>query len=113
MSKQLMDDEINLKRRARSRLIGATALTVIVVAALPMLLDDEPKSVGQDIELRIPDKDKVGEFIPRMAASSVSATSAVSPSSAPAITNPVTQSASAAISQAVSYTHLRAHETHH
>jgi len=100
MSKQLMDDEINLKRRARSRLIGATALTVIVVAALPMLLDDEPKSVGQDIELRIPDKDKVGEFIPRMAASSVSATSAVSPSSAPAITNPVTQSASAAITQA-------------
>ncbi len=100
MSKQLMNDEINLKRRARSRLIGAIALTVIVVAALPMLLDGEPKLVGQDIELRIPDKDKVGEFIPRMAASSVPATSAVSPSSAPAVTNSMTQSASAAISQA-------------
>jgi DedD protein len=66
MAKQLMDDEVSLKRRARRRLIGAVALAIVVVVLLPMVLDSEPKLVGQDIELRIPDKDKVGEFMPRM-----------------------------------------------
>lgn len=66
MAKQLMDDEVNLKRRARRRLIGAVALTIVIVVLLPMVLDSEPKLSGQDIELRIPDKDKVGEFMPKM-----------------------------------------------
>ena len=66
MAKQLMDDEVSLKRRARRRLIGAVALAIVVVVLLPMVLDSEPKLGGQDIELRIPDKDKVGEFMPRM-----------------------------------------------
>ncbi len=66
MAKQLMDDEVSLKRRARRRLIGAVALAVVIVVLLPMVLDSEPKLAGQDIELRIPDKNKVGEFVPRM-----------------------------------------------
>ena len=66
MAKQLMDDEVSLKRRARRRLIGAVALVIVIVVLLPMVLDSEPKLGGQDIELRIPDKDKVGEFIPKM-----------------------------------------------
>jgi len=66
MAKQLMDDEVSLKRRARRRLIGAVALTIVIVVLLPMVLDSEPKLAGQDIELRIPDKDKVGEFMPKM-----------------------------------------------
>lgn len=66
VAKQLMDDEISLKRRARRRLIGAGALAIVIVVLLPMVLDSEPKLVGQDIELRIPDKDKVGEFMPKM-----------------------------------------------
>ena len=68
MAKQITEDENNLKRRARRRLIGAVALALVVVVVLPMLLDSEPKQTGQqDIELRIPDKDKVGEFAPKMA----------------------------------------------
>jgi DedD protein len=63
---QKMDDEDSLKRRARRRLIGAVALTTVVVVVLPMVLDKEPRSVDQNIELRIPDKDKVGEFNPKM-----------------------------------------------
>ncbi len=66
MAKPLMDDEDNLKRRARRRLIGAVALATAIVVVLPMLLDSEPKSVGRDIEIRIPDKDKVGEFVPNI-----------------------------------------------
>ncbi len=63
---QKTDDEDSLKRRARRRLIGAVALTTVVVVVLPMVLDKEPRSVDQNIELRIPDKDKVGEFNPKM-----------------------------------------------
>lgn len=73
MAKQLTDDEQNLRRKARRRLIGAVALTLAVVVILPMVLDSEPKSTGQDIELRIPDPDKAGEFVPGAAVSGVAA----------------------------------------
>ena len=66
MAKQITDDEDRLKRQARRRLIGAVALTTAIVVVLPMVLDSEPKPVGQDIELRIPDKDKVGAFAPKI-----------------------------------------------
>lgn len=69
MAKQLTDEELNLKRKARRRLIGAIALTLAVVAILPMVLDREPKPGGQDIDLRIPAPDKVGEFVPGKAVS--------------------------------------------
>ncbi len=71
MAKQPTDDELNLRRKARRRLIGAVALTLAVVVILPMVLDSEPKSTGQDIELRIPAPDRVGEFVPGAAASEV------------------------------------------
>lgn len=57
-----MDDEANLKRHARRRLIGAVALVTAVVVILPMVLDSTPKVDGQNVDLRIPDPDKVGEF---------------------------------------------------
>jgi DedD protein len=66
MAKQITDDEDKLKRQARRRLIGAVALTTAIVVVLPMVLDSEPKPVGQDIELRIPNKDKVGAFAPKI-----------------------------------------------
>lgn len=66
MAKRLSDEELNLRRKARRRLIGAIALALVVVVVLPMMLDNEPRPTGQDIELRIPDPDKVGEFIPGM-----------------------------------------------
>jgi DedD protein len=67
MAKQLSDDEQNLRRKARRRLIGAFALTLAVVVVLPMVLDSEPKPTGQDIDLRIPAADEVGEFVPKIA----------------------------------------------
>jgi len=69
MAKQLTEDELNLRRKARRRLIGAVALTLAVVVILPMVLDSEPKPTGQDIELRIPAPDKVSEFVPGVAVS--------------------------------------------
>ena len=94
MAKQITDEEDRLKRQARRRLIGAVALTTTIVVVLPMVLDSEPKPVGQDIELRIPDKDKVAAFAPRIdlpPASAPVATLPASPvvaASAPVITSP-------------------------
>jgi DedD protein len=39
--------EDDLKRRARRRLIGAVALTLVAVIALPLLLEDEPPPSGR------------------------------------------------------------------
>jgi DedD protein len=74
MAKQQTDDELNLRRKARRRLIGAAALTLAVVVILPMVLDSEPKPTGKDIDLRIPSPDKVGEFVPGTAVSEVAGT---------------------------------------
>jgi DedD protein len=63
MAKQQTDDELNIRRKQRRRLVGAVALTLAVVVVLPMVLDDAPKSTQADIELRIPDPDKAGEFV--------------------------------------------------
>ncbi len=102
MAKELTDDELNLRRKARRRLIGASALTLAVVVILPMVLDSEPKPNTQDIELRIPNPDKVGEFMPGVAVSEVAETlplagSAVAPASAvAAVSAPAPVSAVAA-----------------
>jgi DedD protein len=66
MAKEQTDDELNLRRKARRRLIGAVALTLAVVVILPMVLDREPKSTG-NIDLTIPDSGNVGAFVPRVA----------------------------------------------
>lgn len=87
MVKQVItDEESKLKRQARRRLIGAIALTVLVVVLLPMVLDREPPAPAPDVELQIPDKDKAGEFVPKMVLPPLSASDAASqPVSAPVI----------------------------
>lgn len=54
MAKAISDDELQLKKRARRRLVGAIALVLLVVVFLPMLLDNEPKPLNQDIAITIP-----------------------------------------------------------
>ncbi|MEQ1590480.1 MAG: SPOR domain-containing protein [Gallionella sp.] len=71
MAKQPTDDEQNLKRKSRRRLVGAVALALASVVIVPMVLDDEPKPSGQDIDLRIPAPDQAGAFIPKVDASKV------------------------------------------
>lgn len=66
MTKELTDDEQNLKIKARRRLVGAVALTLAVVVILPMVLESEPKSSGQDIELRIPAPEQVAPLVSSM-----------------------------------------------
>ena len=47
-------EELQLRKRARRRLVGAITLVALMVTVLPMVLDDEPKPVGQDIAINIP-----------------------------------------------------------
>jgi DedD protein len=88
MAKQLTDQEQqqhDIKRKARRRLVGAVALMLIVIVVLPMVLDSEPKPAGQDIDLRIPSPDQAGAFTPAVVAKpSVPASSVLAlPASAP------------------------------
>lgn len=48
------DSQIDNKKRARRRLVGAVALALLAATVLPMVMDHEPRSVGQDIDIRIP-----------------------------------------------------------
>ena len=57
MARSISDEELQLKKRARRRLVGAIALVTLVVIFLPMVLESEPKPVGQDIAIRIPSQE--------------------------------------------------------
>lgn len=62
MAKPVSEEELQLKKRARRRLIGAIALVAAVAAVLPMVLDSEPKPTSKDISVQIPSPDAKGSF---------------------------------------------------
>lgn len=57
-----MDPMLPEKKRARRRLIGATALVLAAVIGLPMIFDSEPRPISQDINIQIPPRDKAPEM---------------------------------------------------
>ena len=59
-----------LQRRARRRLVGAIALVVLIVIVLPVVLDKEPGTIGQDLVIQIPAQD-AGKFKTRVLPPSV------------------------------------------
>jgi DedD protein len=65
-------EEMTLRRRARRRLVGAVAIALAAVVALPMLFDPEPKPLGPEVDLRIPAKDTPFEPAPGVPAASAS-----------------------------------------
>jgi DedD protein len=57
-SNQLNEQEIQFKKRARRRLVGAIALVLLMVTILPMVLDDHSvKTPQQEIAITIPSQD--------------------------------------------------------
>ncbi len=60
MARPISDEEVQLKRRARRRLIGAIVLVTAIVVALPMVLDTEPKPIGGEVSIKIPSPDSGG-----------------------------------------------------
>jgi DedD protein len=76
--------ELELKRRGRRRLIGATALGLMAIVFLPMIFDREPKRSGpamkaQDISVQVPSKEG------QAALPAPSAAPVVVPATAPAV----------------------------
>lgn len=66
MARAISDEELQLKRRARRRLIGAVVLVAAIVVVLPMVLDTEPRPISQNITVRIPSPDS-GAFTSKVA----------------------------------------------
>ena len=64
MARPISDEELQLKKRARRRLVGAIVLVTAVAVILPMVLDSEPKPVSQNVDIQIPPPD-AGEFKPK------------------------------------------------
>ncbi|MEO8675510.1 MAG: SPOR domain-containing protein [Casimicrobiaceae bacterium] len=54
-----------LKRRARRRLVGAVVLALAAAVILPMLLEKDPKPLGDDVSVQIPPIDE-GRFVNRL-----------------------------------------------
>ncbi len=57
MARNVSDEELQLKKRARRRLVGAIVLVTTVAVVLPMVLDSEPKPVSHNINIQIPSPD--------------------------------------------------------
>ena len=87
MARTISDEELQLKRRARRRLIGAIVLVTAAAVILPMVLDSEPKPLSHNVDIQIPSPDS-GEFKPKGS------------SSAPSVATPQVQSKAAAASGA-------------
>ncbi|MEI7612003.1 MAG: SPOR domain-containing protein [Betaproteobacteria bacterium] len=59
------DANLQLKKRARRRLIGSVAFAGLAAVVLPMVMDEEPKQQIQDVQIRIPGQDQT-PFNPKM-----------------------------------------------
>ena len=54
------EEALQLKRRARRRLVGAIALVTFVVIILPLILDKEPGPAGPPLSVQIPNQESGG-----------------------------------------------------
>ena len=59
------DEQLQLKKRARRRLVGAVAFAGLAAIILPMVMDEEPKQQVQDVQIRIPGQDQA-PFAPNL-----------------------------------------------
>src|SRR4051812_48543430 len=95
MAKSISDEELQLRKRARRRLVGAIALVTIIAVFLPMVLDHEPKPVSQDVSIKIPSPD-AGVFTSKIVpVSPQQKTAAPAKSEAPAQPEPAPEKAAA------------------
>ena len=87
MSSSSADVDLQLKKRARRRLIGAVAFAGLAAVVLPMVMDDEPKQQIQEVQIRIPGQDQT-PFAPKLAKAPVASEAPASPAPAKAETPP-------------------------
>jgi len=66
MAKAATDEQIQLRKRARRRLIGALALVTLIAVVLPWVLESEPKPSDQEISIQIPSSSGSSAFTSRL-----------------------------------------------
>lgn len=66
MIKNVSEEEILLRKRARRRFIGAVTFVILSVVLLPMILDDIPQQEQQQIDIQIPSEELATETYPWM-----------------------------------------------
>ena len=64
MAQTPTDEQLQLRRRARRRLIGAMALVTLIALVLPWVLEHEPRQAEEEIKIQIPSPDSKN-FDPR------------------------------------------------
>lgn len=78
-TEKLTEQEIQLRKRARRRLVGAVALVLLMVTVLPMVLDDrEVQAPQSEIAINIPSQDSA-DFASRIVPVEPPAAPAVEP----------------------------------
>lgn len=83
-TEKLSEQEIQLRKRARRRLVGAIALVLLMVTVLPMVLDDRAAQSPQpEIAVNIPSQDS-GDFASKIVPVEPAAESAPQPDQPPA-----------------------------
>lgn len=83
-----------LRRRARRRLVGAVVLALAVAVVVPMLLESQPKPLGDDVAVKIPPVDD-GKFVNQLSGGAAG-TGTAPPPAAPAASTPSAASTPAA-----------------
>jgi DedD protein len=77
------DAQLQLKKRARRRLVGAIAFAGLAAVVLPMVMDEEPKQQVQDVQIVIPGQDQA-PFSPKVLAAKATPAVVPTPVQAPA-----------------------------
>ena len=82
------DAQLELKKRARRRLIGAIALVLGAAVFLPMVMDSEPRSTGNDLQIRIPSQEG-SAYTSRLVTAPANQSGSKAAAPAPAVVVPV------------------------
>ena len=90
---ELIVDE--MRRKARRRLVGAIVLALAAAIILPMLLEKDPRPLGDDVSVQIPPIDQ-GKFVNRLTGKGSAPAPATAPATAKADSKPITAPASKA-----------------
>lgn len=74
MVKNVSEEEVLLRKRARRRLIGAITFVILSIVFLPMILDDAPQQEQQQIDIQIPSEELTADTYPWMTPENAPAT---------------------------------------
>lgn len=72
-------DNLDIKKRARRRLVGAIALALLAAIVLPLMMEQEPHQSSEDIQISIPDRGETASGRPLAAAGEGAQTAEIAP----------------------------------